>query len=160
MKKIITLLFLTVSIYSNAQAFKGKDDKKLHIGVNFQDGGTGIQSSFDFGLGENLSVGVVGLYLLGGSGISEVDFEDRADIRARFNANLGSVIKIDPNFDLYPGLSLGMKNFGGHVGARYLFSEGIGIFSEIAFPIAKYDPDSINDYNNQFNLSFGFCFNI
>jgi hypothetical protein len=61
--------------------------------------------------------------------------------------------------DLYPGLDLSLKNFGGHVGIRYFFSEGIGVFSEAIFPIAKYDTEAMG-YNNQFTLNLGVSFNL
>ena len=56
MKKIITLLALISFSFTNAQqAFKGKGDGKFNVGANLQDGGSGIQASADFGLGENFS---------------------------------------------------------------------------------------------------------
>ncbi len=164
MKKIITLALLLSFGLINAQAFKGKGDAKFNVGANIQDGGTGIQASADFGLGENLSYGLVGSYLLG---VKEVlgetpEFKDRFDAKFRINANLGSVLKIDEKFDVYPGLSLGLKNFGGHVGARYFFTEGFGIFTEAGFPIAKYDNKNslFNDLNNQFTFNIGASFNM
>ena len=58
MKKVITFLFLvTVSFTQAQQAFKGKGDIKVNVGANIQDGGSGIQGSVDFGLGENFSFG-------------------------------------------------------------------------------------------------------
>ncbi|MDP5139169.1 MAG: hypothetical protein NWP83_01715, partial [Spirosomaceae bacterium] len=83
--------------------------------------------------------------------------------KGRFNAHLGSVIGIDDNFDLYPGLSLSLKNFGGHVGARYFFSEGFGVFTEAVFPIAKYDTNDLKpaDYiHNQFVVNVGAVFSL
>src|SRR5689334_5819756 len=135
MKKIITLLFLASFGLTNAQqAFKGKGDAKFNVGANFQDGGSGIQASADFGLGENFSYGFVATYLLGVNEFSGVygnnvysdeqpAFEDRFDAKFRINANLSSVIGV-PQLDIYPGLSLGLRNFGGHVGARYFFTDG------------------------------------
>ena len=41
--------------------------------------------------------------------------------------------------DLYPGLHLGTRNFGGHLGFRYFFTDGFGVYAETAVPIAKYD---------------------
>jgi hypothetical protein len=165
MKKIITLVFLASFGLTNAQqAFKGKGDAKFNVGANIQDGGSGIQLSSDFGIGENLSYGFVASYLLG---VTEIfgetpEFHDRFDAKFRINANLGSVINIDEKLDVYPGLSLGLKNFGGHVGARYMFTEGFGVFSEAGFPIAKYDNKPIGfDYlNNQFTFAIGASFNI
>jgi hypothetical protein len=36
------------------------------------------------------------------------DFGQRVDLKARFNANLGNVLKLEPNMDVYPGLNLGL----------------------------------------------------
>lgn len=161
MKKIMTLLALTLFGFANAQeAFSGKGDTKLNIGMTVQEGGTGIAASVDFGLGQNFSIGVLSSYLLAGDAIEHVDFEYRFDAKARFNANLGSVLNISPKFDLYPGLNLGLKNFGGHIGARYFFTEGFGVFTEFSAPFAKYDTDAISKYNNGNSFNFGVSFNL
>ncbi|MBF7092054.1 hypothetical protein IUY40_10935 [Flavobacterium sp. ALJ2] len=174
MKKIITLAFLLVFGLTQAQqAFSGKGDTKVNIGANIQDGGTGIQGSIDLGLGENISIGVVTSYLLG---INEYNgyygttqyygakpaFKDRFDAKVRMNANLGSVINVDKKLDVYPGLSLGLRNFGGHVGGRYFFTDGFGVFTELGFPIAKYgNNDKMFDHlNNQFTFSLGASFSL
>lgn len=165
MKKIITLSLLLLFGFINAQqAFKGKGDAKFNVGANIQDGGTGIQVSSDFGVGENLSYGFVTSYLLGVNEIlgNKPDFQDRFDAKFRINANLGSVIKADKKLDVFPGLNLGLKNFGAHLGMRYFFTEGFGVFSEASFPIAKYD-NNINGFdhlNNQFTFNIGASFNM
>ncbi len=148
----------------NAQVFTGKGDQKFQVGANIQDHGTGIMVTYDRGLGKNFSVGLVSSYLLG---VEEVlgekpDFEDRFDLKARFNANIADVFNIEEKVDIYPGLDLGLKNFGGHLGARYYFTDGFGVFSEMQFPIAKYDSDVVGfeKYNNQFNFSIGASFNL
>ena len=52
MKRIlIVICLLAATQLSNAQAFKGKGDTKFQVGANLQDGGTGITSTVDFGLG-------------------------------------------------------------------------------------------------------------
>ncbi|QXP80363.1 MULTISPECIES: DUF6646 family protein [Winogradskyella] len=161
MKNILLAVALLAFSFGNAQAFEGKGDQKFQVGANFQDYATGVNVSFDHGLGENISVGVSSSYALGGAtGIKDLDFGDRFDLKARFNANLGNVINIDENFDLYPGLNLSLKNFGGHVGARYFFTEGFGVYTEANFPLAKYDPDDYIDINNQFSLNLGMTFNL
>lgn len=164
MKKIITLSLILAFGLINAQAFRGKGDAKFNVGANIQNGGTGIQVSSDFGIGENLSYGFVGSYLLG---VKEVldekpEFKDRFDAKFRINANLGNVLKVDEKLDFYPGLNLGLRNFGGHVGMRYFFSEGFGIYSEAGFPIAKYNKNSdvFNHLNNQFTFNIGASFNM
>jgi hypothetical protein len=173
MKKIITLLFLvSFGITQAQQAFKGKGDIKVNVGANLQDGGSGIQGSVDFGLGENFSFGFVANYLLGVDNFNgfyhesvytdkKPDFSDRFDAKARINANLSSVIGVE-QLDVYPGLSLGLHNFGGHVGGRYFFTEGFGVFTEIGFPIAKYgnNNDVFDHLNNQTTFSLGASFNL
>lgn len=160
MKKIFTIVLLGAFCIANAQAFKGKDDTKLNIGTTIQNGGTGILAAADFGLGENFSIGILGSYLLGGSQIEDVNSDYRFDAKARFNANLGNVLNISPKFDMYPGLNLGLKNFGGHLGARYFFSEGFGVFSEFSVPFAKYDKDAASKYNNGVSFNIGASFNL
>ena len=161
MKKIITLLLLVSFASAGAQAFKGKGDKKINVGAAFQENGTGIEASIDFGIGENVSFGFATSYVLGvyGNNANNQNFDDRYDASVRISANLGSVFKMDPKMDIYPGLDLSLKNFGGHVGFRYFFTEGFGLFTEGVFPIAKYDTAAAG-YNNQFTLNLGASFNL
>lgn len=165
MKKIVTfLLLVSLSQVANAQAYSGKGDKKFQVGATFQNGGTGITSTFDLGLGENMSIGLVGSYLLNATNIGseKAKFGDRAEVKARFNANLGKVIGLDSKMDLYPGLNLGTRNFGAHLGFRYFFSDGFGIFAETNMPLAKYKSEVVgfDRYNNQFVMVIGASFNL
>ncbi|GAA3760732.1 DUF6646 family protein [Flavobacterium ginsengiterrae] len=175
MKKVITFLFLVSFGFIQAQqAFTGKGDVRVNVGANLQDGGSGIQGSVDFGLGENFSFGFVANYLLGVDNFNgfyhnnptpyndyKPEFKDRFDAKARINANLSSVIGVE-QLDVYPGLSLGLRNFGGHVGGRYFFTDGFGVFTEIGFPIAKYsDNNDVFDHlNNQVTFSLGASFKL
>lgn len=170
MKKVITLLLLCSAGFVNAQAFSGKGDVKGQIGFNAQNGGSGLFVSSDFGIGENMSIGLTANYLLSASkvivGLDEQlpSFGNRVDLKARFNANLGSVLQLDPKMDVYPGLDLGLKNLGAHVGFRYFFTDGFGVFGEAGVPLAKYDPkknvDSGYNLNNQFTVNIGASFNL
>ena len=163
-KKIFTLFLVFSACIANAQAYKGKGDIKFQVGANFQNGGTGINVTTDFGIGENMSYGFSATYLLSADEILDVKpkFEDRADVRVRFNANLGNVLNVDEKLDVYPGLDLGFRNFGGHLGVRYFFTDGFGLYTEAGIPIAKYDSDihGFENYNNQFNVNFGMSFNL
>ena len=160
MKKSITLFLLFCLGLMNAQqAFKGKGDAKFNIGLTLQEGGNGIQMATDFGLGENLSYGFVAGYVLGGDHLERLDFTDRFDAKFRMNANLGNVLKATPKLDVYPGLSLSLKNFGGHIGVRYFFTQGFGVFSEAGIPIAKYDPNA-KGLHNQTVVVLGASFNF
>ncbi len=163
MKKLIVLIAVLNISFANAQAFKGSMDNKLQIGASLQDAATGINVSYDYGLGDNISVGISSGYALSIDSAIDADFGDRFDLKGRFNAHLGSILGVSENFDLYPGLNLGLKNFGGHVGARYFFSEGLGVFTEAVFPIAKYDTGDLSpaDYiHNQFTVNLGAVFNF
>lgn len=171
MKIFITFIALLSLQLSIAQAYHGQGDIKFQVGANIQNNGTGIMASLDFGLGENISVGVASAYLLGidkvmnadGKEVPFADFKDRFDLKARFNANLGNVINIDENFDVYPGLNVSLKNFGGHLGARYFFSPGFGIFSELNLPISKYNTDELTKaekLHNQVAVNVGVSFCI
>lgn len=163
MKNLVLIIALISVSAISAQAFQGKGDQKFQVGANIQDEATGINLSFDYGLAENLSIGVSSSYLLGIDDRLDADFGERFDLKVRFNANLGSVLNIDENFDIYPGLNLSLKSFGSHLGARYFFSEGFGVFTEATFPIAKYsnDKSDISYYlHNQFTLNIGAVFNL
>lgn len=176
MKTIFTFILVLATTTIFAQAYTGKGDTKFQVGGNFQSEGSGINATYDMGIGENISIGVSTIYLLGVTDfaedslglLEEAEFLDRFDVRARFNANLSNVLNIDENFDLYPGLNLGLKNFGGHVGARYFFTEGFGVYTEVQIPFASYTND--DDFtlaelprktlNNQINFSLGASFNL
>lgn len=164
MKKISTIVAVVMVTLTNAQAYKGKSDIKAQVGMNIQDHGTGINVSADFGIGENMSYGFVASYLLSVDEVAgdKPNFDDRADVKVRFNANLGNVFKLDKAMDIYPGLNLGTRNFGAHLGFRYFFTDGFGLYSEAGIPLAKYDSNvqGFDEYNNQFVFQIGASFNL
>lgn len=164
MKKVFVFALVFSSMFSNAQVFKGKGDVKAQVGFSFQNGGTSLYVTNDYGIGENISIGFVGSYMLNADQmeITKPKIEDKIDLKVRFNANIGNVINIDKNFDLYPGLSLGIKNLGGHLGARYFFSNGFGVWTEVGLPIARYNNEvaGYKLYNNQFVFCAGASFNL
>lgn len=164
MRKLFTVAAIIAVSMANAQAYKGKGDTKAQVGLNVQDHGTGINVSADFGIGENMSYGFVASYLLSveEAGGVKPDFGDRADAKVRFNANLGNVFKLDKAMDIYPGLNLGTRNFGAHLGFRYFFTDGFGIYTEAGVPLARYDSNvhGFDEYNNQFVFQIGASFNL
>lgn len=165
MKKLIFLVTMLSTVLVNAQAFQGSGDNKFQVGTSLQKNATGINVTYDFGIGENMSVGISGAYALGLNNDIDlgVDTTDRLDVKARFSANLGNVINVDDNFDVYPGLNLSLKNFGGHLGMRYFFSEGFGLYTEFNVPLAKYNTDVLDageELFNQFTVNLGVSFNL
>ena len=164
MKKISTIVAVVMVTLTNAQAYKGKGDIKAQVGMNIQDHGTGINVSADFGIGENMSYGFAASYLLSVDEVAgdKPNFDDRADVKVRFNANLGNVFKLDKAMDIYPGLNLGTRNFGAHLGFRYFFTEGFGVYTEAGVPLARYDSNvqGFDEYNNQFVFQIGASFNL
>lgn len=163
MKTIFTTFFIISFFTLQAQNFEGKGDKKLQIGPNFQNNATSFVMSYDYGIGQNISVGLVGGYAIDINDGIDADFADRVNLRARFNANIGNVINIDDNFDFYPGISLSLKNFGGHLGFRYFFSDGFGVYTEFETPFAPYNGDTLTPaekIHNQFGFNIGAVFNL
>ncbi|CAH8282960.1 hypothetical protein EV196_101513 [Mariniflexile fucanivorans] len=163
MRKIILLVTILSATLGYSQAYTGTNDNKLQLGANFQNNATGVNISYDYGLGENISVGVSSSYALGISDEVSKNFGDRFDLKARFNAHIGNVINVDENFDVYPGLNLSLKNFGGHLGMRYFFSDGFGLYTEFNVPFAKYNTDTLDPgekLHNQFTLNIGAAFNL
>lgn len=165
MKKIISGMLLSLSTLFYAQeSFTGRDDIRAYVGINIQDGGTGISAGADYGLGESFSLGAQAGYLLSSKLIGEkkAKIGDRIDIKARFNTHLGRVLNLPPQIDIYPGLDLSLKNFGAHLGARYFFQRGLGLYSEISFPLARYsgNPKRYDYLNNQFTFQVGVAFDL
>ncbi|EKT3957534.1 DUF6646 family protein [Flavobacterium psychrophilum] len=171
MKKIMTLLLVLSASIANAQAYKGKGDIKAQVGANIQTGTQGIFASGDYGIGENISIGLSANYSLSAnqeyfndSTLSSESpaFLDRVDLKARFNANIGNVLGLDKKMDVYPGLDLGTRNFGIHAGFRYFFTDGFGVFGEAGLPLAKYSTNAsvFSNYNNQFAFNVGASFNL
>lgn len=163
MKKLITVLLVLSASFVNAQAFKGKGDVKLQVGATMQEYATGIVTTADFGLGENISIGGSVGYLLNTTDAAGTPkFDDRFDAKFRFNANIGNVLNISEKFDVYPGLDLGLRNFGAHLGARYFFTDGFGVYTEAGVPLAKYNTNAVGyeRFNNQFVFQIGASFNL
>ncbi len=164
MRKVITVIAIAMVSLAHGQAYKGKGDVKGQVGLNVQDHGTGINTSVDIGIGENMSYGFVASYLLSVDEVAGIKpkFGDRADFKVRFNANLGNVFGLDKKMDIYPGLNLGTRNFGAHLGFRYFFTSGFGLYMEGGAPLAKYDTntDGFEYYNNQFVFNIGASFNL
>lgn len=165
MRKLLMSVFVAcIGSLGAQQSFTGKGDFRGTIGAGFQADGVGIVAITDYSVGESLSVGMQAGYLLETAMIGEdkAKFRDKIDIKARLNANLGRVIGLPEQLDVYPGLNLSLKNFGAHAGARYFFNKGFGLYSELSFPIARYNTE-VKNYrllNNRFMFHLGVAFDL
>ncbi len=134
MKKIIfALIAMFIGTVINAQAWTGKGDQKLNIGLNSWGYGTGITATYDYGLDKLISIG-------GGANMyfdnyRDNDKDNRVFLFGRLNFHLSNVLELSKKFDLYPGIDIGVlgRDFGigAHLGARYYFSQKVGVFAEV-----------------------------
>ncbi|MDC8105861.1 DUF6646 family protein [Chryseobacterium sp. PTM-20240506] len=134
MKKLVFILavfFFGTAV--NAQAWTGKGDQKVQLGFSAWGYGTGITGTYDYGLNKLISVGA-GLngYF---SGYKNNDNDNKVFIFGRLNFHLKEALQLPEKLDIYPGVDLGVlgKDFGigAHIGARYFFTERIGVFAEV-----------------------------
>lgn len=163
--KTYVLLYFAVftAVTLNAQAYEGRGDQKFQIGGELQDNGAGVQTSYDVGLGENISIGAASSYLLGVEELVNAGFVDRFDAKARVNLHLGSAIGLGERLDVFPGLNVSLKNLGVHLGARYFFSEGIGAYFQVGHPLARYktkDRSLAEEFHNQLVINLGLSLNF
>lgn len=134
MKKLVFMVMaMLTGAFANAQAYTGKGDQKVNLGLNAYGYGTGITATYDYGLNQLISVG-------GGAnayfdGYKDNNKDNRVFVFGRVNFHLSEVLELPAKFDLYPGVDLGVlgKDFGigAHIGVRYFFTEKIGVFAEV-----------------------------
>ena len=134
MKKLIFMLavFFTGALVS-AQAWTGKGDQKVNLGLNAWGYGTGITATYDYGLNNFLSVGAgANAYF---DNYKDHDKDNRVFVFGRVNFHLKDALDLPEKFDLYPGIDVGVLGnefgIGAHIGARYYFTEKIGVFAEV-----------------------------
>lgn len=134
MKKLVFMVIMFFfGITANAQAWTGKGDQKIQLGLSAWGYGTGITGTYDYGLNKLISVGA-GLngYF---SNYKNNDKDNRVFVFGRLNFHLQEALNLPPKLDIYPGVDVGVvgKDFGigAHIGARYFFTERIGVFAEV-----------------------------
>lgn len=134
MKKLVFMLLLVLTgATANAQAWTGKSDQKVNLGLNAWGYGTGVTATYDYGLNQLLSVGAgVNAYF---DGYKNDDKDNRVFIFGRVNFHLKEALQLPEKLDIYPGVDLGVlgRDFGigAHIGARYFFTEKVGVFAEV-----------------------------
>lgn len=134
MKKLFFMLILIFAgTAADAQAWTGKGDQKVNAGLSAWGYGTGITGTYDYGLNSLISVGAgLNVYF---DNYKDSNDENRVFAFGRVNFHLKNALQLPEKLDIYPGVDVGVvgRNFGlgAHIGARYFFTERIGVFAEV-----------------------------
>ena len=118
---------------ANAQGYTGKGDQKIQLGLSAWGYGTGVTGTYDYGLNQLISVGA-GLNAYFGN-YKDNDDDNRVFIFGRLNFHLRDALQLPEKLDIYPGVDVGVVGsefgLGAHIGARYFFTDKIGVFAEV-----------------------------
>lgn len=125
MKKLglVFMMFICGQV-SFAQAWEGKGDQKFQAGFSGYGSGTGLTATYDYGLGNLLSLGAGANFYFSGYKDDHKTF-----IFGRVNVHLQDPLGLPSQWDIYPGIDVG-NGFGAHLGVRYFFSNNLGAFLE------------------------------
>lgn len=133
MKKLIlvcSMLFLGQMAF--AQAWSGNGDQKAQVGFNAWGYGSGITATYDYGLSNLLSVGAGANFYF--DGYKDDNKDNNFFVFGRLNAHLQQPLGLPAQWDVYPGLDLGLLGntfgLGAHIGVRYFFNDNIGAYLE------------------------------
>ncbi|SDL83572.1 DUF6646 family protein [Chryseobacterium taihuense] len=133
MRKMILAMMLFAGIFANAQAYTGKGDQKVNLGLNAWGYGTGITATYDYGLSDVISIGAGGNAYF--DNYRDNNKDNRVFIFGRLNFHLREALDLPEQLDIYPGVDLGVlgRDFGigAHIGARYFFTDKVGVFAEV-----------------------------
>lgn len=118
---------------AQAQAWNGKGDQKIQVGFNGWGYGTGITGTYDYGLGKIVSIGAGANFFFDHNNNKYAD--DDFGVFGRVNFHLQDPLGLPSQWDIYPGVDLGLLGnsgtyFGAHLGVRYFFNKNIGIYGE------------------------------
>lgn len=130
---MILAMMLFAGIFANAQAYTGKGDQKVNLGLNAWGYGTGITATYDYGLSDVISIGAGGNAYF--DNYRDNNKDNRVFIFGRLNFHLREALDLPEQLDIYPGVDLGVlgRDFGigAHIGARYFFTDKVGVFAEV-----------------------------
>lgn len=133
MKKLILAFSMLFAVgTASAQAWNGKGDQKVQVGLNGWGYGTGITGSYDYGLGKIVSVGAgANIYF---DGYKDNNKDNNFFVYSRVGFHLQEPLNLPSQWDIYPGVNLGLLGsdfgIGAHLGVRYFFNNKVGIYGE------------------------------
>lgn len=160
---IMTLALLCGSTATFAQAYDGEDDVKYSAGYINVGGASGIRGSYDYGINDYVSIGANVDWFFNPAKADDdhtylLNHLD-ADVHGQFHFN--SVCSMPEEFDLYAGVSAGLKNLKLQGGLRYNVSDEVGIYAQIEQNIISSPlPQKFNNFKNDFGISIGFTYTI
>ena len=133
MKKLLvafSMLFMASLV--SAQAWNGKGDQKIQVGLNGWGYGTGITGTYDYGLSKLVSIGAgANVYF---DGYKDNNDKNNIFIFGRLGVHLQEPLGLPEKWDIYPGINLGVLGddfgIGAHLGVRYYFNNNVGIYLE------------------------------
>lgn len=124
------MLFAGQAIF--AQSWSGKGDQKVQIGFNGWGYGNGITGTYDYGLGKIVSIGAGANFYF--SGYKNANKDNNIFVFGRVGFHLQDPLNLPENWDIYPGINLGLlgRDFGigAHLGVRYFFNNNVGVYGE------------------------------
>lgn len=155
MKKLFSSFVIVALLAFSAEGVMAQSyqngDKLLNVGIGlgtYGGGGLGFGGSFEYGVHDAISVGVMGGY----SGRNYLGSRwSVLTIGARGSYHFNELLNLDNDqIDLYAGLGLGYRNFSwdyagygdsysygsgvtflGHIGGKYYFQPNLGVFAEL-----------------------------
>jgi hypothetical protein len=134
MKKLFLMMtFLFCGAAFQAQAYTGSGDQKVNAGLAAWGYGTGVAGTYDYGINDLISVGAgLNLYF---NNYKDNNHDNQFFAFGRVNFHLNKAIQLPDKLDIYPGLDVGVLHrefgVGAHVGARYFFTNNIGVYAEV-----------------------------
>ena len=131
-KLIVAFSMLFMASFVSAQAWNGKGDQKIQIGLNGWGYGTGITGTYDYGLSKLVSIGAgANVYF---DGYKDNNDKNNIFIFGRLGVHLQEPLGLPEKWDIYPGINLGVLGddfgIGAHLGVRYYFNNNVGIYLE------------------------------
>lgn len=132
MKKIAFIFTMFLGQITFAQAWQGNGDQKVQVGFNGWGNGSGITATYDYGISKVLSVGAGANFYF--SGYKDNNDKNSFFAFGRLNFHLQDPLGMPSQWDLYPGLDVGVIGntfgLGAHLGLRYFFNKNVGAFIE------------------------------
>lgn len=129
MRKLSFVILLLLLVQASfGQSYDGKGDTKINVGYDLYGYDNGIKATFDYGLCDLFSIGLGGSYY--------IDGESDYFVFARTAIHFGLMLDLPSKFDFYPGIEIGYLEmddvgFTAFIGARYFFSDRIGMYAEL-----------------------------